>query len=190
MTDTDRQTLPSEQIANVEDGVAPPWRCQEYVKNDQYAVQRVLEVVRGEDGKFYLLLEYLGYRYLEIRLDSCLVDKNSELKRAYREHANTRSSLSMLYCAGAILDAMWHGRSLQELGMEIKLVHQDARLYLISCRPSPLALDERWLNEIPIGKAVGCFVSRLGEPPWVLQYSQLASCQSGSITFPFLSQAY
>ena len=24
--------------------------------------------------------------------------------------------------------------------------------------------------------------SRLGEPPWVLQYSQLASCQSGSIT--------
>jgi hypothetical protein len=74
----------------------------------------------------------LGYRYLEIRLDSCLVDKNSELKRAYREHANTRSSLSMLYCAGAILDAMWHGRSLKELGMEIKLVHQDARLYLIS----------------------------------------------------------
>ncbi len=36
----------------------------ECVKNDQYAVQRVLEVVRGEDGKFYLLLEYLGYRYL------------------------------------------------------------------------------------------------------------------------------
>ena len=58
MTDTDRQTLPSEQIANVEDGVAPPWRCQECVKNDQYAVQRILEVVRGEDGKFYLLLEY------------------------------------------------------------------------------------------------------------------------------------
>ena len=34
----------------------------------------------------------------------------------------------------------------------------------------------------PTGTAVGCFVSRLGEPPWVLQYSQLASCQSGSIT--------
>ena len=63
-------------------------------------------VVRGEDGTFYLLLEYLGYRYLEIRLESWLVDKNSELKRAYREHANTRSSLSMLYCAGAILDAI------------------------------------------------------------------------------------
>jgi hypothetical protein len=70
MTATNRQTLPSELIADVEDGVAPPWRCQECVKKDQYAVQRVLEVVRGEDGKFYLLLEYLGYRYLEVRLES------------------------------------------------------------------------------------------------------------------------
>ena len=47
----------------------------------------------------------------------------------------------------------------------------------------------RWTNDglmrgIPTGTAVGCFVSRLGEPPWVLQYSQLASCQSGSITAP------
>jgi hypothetical protein len=118
MSDTDRQTLPrpATPIANVEDGVTPPWRCQECVKKDQYAVQRVLEVVRGEDGKFYLLLEYLGTaRYLEIRLESWLVDKNSELKRAFREHANTRSSLSMLYCAGAILEAMWHGQSPKEL---------------------------------------------------------------------------
>jgi hypothetical protein len=38
----------------------------------------------------------------------------------------------MLYCAGAILDAMWHGQSLKELGLDIKQVHQDARLYLIS----------------------------------------------------------
>ncbi len=58
---------------------------------DRNAVQRVLEMVRGEDGKFYLLLEYLGYRYLEVRLESRLVDRNSELKRAglqrTREHA-------------------------------------------------------------------------------------------------------
>ncbi len=41
------------------------------MKNDQYAaVQRVLEMVRGEDGKFHLLLEYLGCRYLEARLES------------------------------------------------------------------------------------------------------------------------
>ena len=48
MSASDRQTLPSELIANVEDGAAPPWRCQECVKKDQYAVQRVLEVVRGD----------------------------------------------------------------------------------------------------------------------------------------------
>ena len=52
MQDTDRQTLPTVLITNVEDGVAPPWRCQECVKKDQYAVHRILEVVRDEDGKF------------------------------------------------------------------------------------------------------------------------------------------
>ena len=58
-----------------------------------------------------------------VRLESRLVDRSyeSELKRAYREHANTRSSLSMLYCAGAILDAMWHEQSLKDLGLDIKL---------------------------------------------------------------------
>ena len=132
MSDTDRQTLPLAPVENIEDGVAPPWRCQECVKQNQYAVQRILEVVRGEGGTFYLLLEYLGYRYLEIKLESLLVDKNAELRRAYREHANTRSSTSMLYCAGAILEAMWHEQSLKDLGMDIKLVHQDARLYLVS----------------------------------------------------------
>jgi hypothetical protein len=53
-TVTDRPTLPlaSESLAvptanlNVEDGVAPPWRCQACVKKDQYAVQRVLGGVR------------------------------------------------------------------------------------------------------------------------------------------------
>ncbi len=50
MSATDRQTLPSEPIENVEDGVAPPWRCQECVEKDQYAVQRVLEVVRGKES--------------------------------------------------------------------------------------------------------------------------------------------
>jgi hypothetical protein len=81
MSATDRQTLPPVLITNVEDGAAPPWRCQECVKKDQYAVQRILEVVRGEDGNLYLLLEYLGYRYLEVRLESRLVDRNSELRR-------------------------------------------------------------------------------------------------------------
>jgi hypothetical protein len=80
MSDTDRQTLSLAPVENIEDGVAPPWRCQECAKKNQYAVQRILEVVRGEGGKFYLLFEYLGYRYLEIKLESLLVDKNAELR--------------------------------------------------------------------------------------------------------------
>jgi hypothetical protein len=60
---------------------------------DRNAVQRVLEMVRGEDGKFYLLLEYLGYRYLEVRLESRLVDTDSEELRtqAGRPTENTRT---------------------------------------------------------------------------------------------------
>jgi hypothetical protein len=161
MTATDRQTLPSELIANVEDGIAPPWRCQECVKKDQYAVQRVLEVVRGEDGKFYLLLEYLGYRYLEVRLESRLVDRNSELKRAYREHANTRSSLSMLYCAGAILDAMWHGQSLKELvELVSELPRYGPKIDTPGCAPIPhqpcLVAETRIRPRYGIGHSNAC----------------------------------
>ena len=53
-------------IENVEDGVAPPWRCQACVKNDkyavndQYAVQRVVDVMRVENAQVFLLVEYLG----------------------------------------------------------------------------------------------------------------------------------
>jgi hypothetical protein len=40
MSPADRATLPDMPVENVEDGVAPPWRCQACVKNDKYAVQR------------------------------------------------------------------------------------------------------------------------------------------------------
>ena len=55
----------------------------------------------------------------------------------------------------------------------------------------PVALAPwRWTKRcIEIGSRPVGLALRPGEPPWVLQYSQLASCQSGSITFPFLSQA-
>jgi hypothetical protein len=65
---------------------------------DQYAFQRVPEVtstggrmpsvVLGPLADSNLLLEFLGYRYLEVRLESCqwLVEKNSEseLKRVFK----------------------------------------------------------------------------------------------------------
>ena len=113
-------------MANVEDGAARRGDARNVSRKTNARFSGYWRsTVRGEDGTLYLLLECLGYRYLEIRLESWLVDKNSELKRAYREHANTRSSLSMLYCAGAILDATssWQGQSLKELGLETKLVH-------------------------------------------------------------------
>jgi hypothetical protein len=37
-TDSDRQTPPLAPAENIEDGVAPPWRCQECAKKNQYAV--------------------------------------------------------------------------------------------------------------------------------------------------------
>ena len=45
MSPADRATLPDMPIENVEDGAAPPWRCQDCVKKDKYAVQRVVDVM-------------------------------------------------------------------------------------------------------------------------------------------------
>ena len=41
---------------NVEDGFAPPWRCQDCMKTDKYAVQRVVEVLRATTAKSESLL--------------------------------------------------------------------------------------------------------------------------------------
>jgi hypothetical protein len=58
LAEEDRQSLPNDLIENVEDGVAPPWRCKDCVKATKYAVQRILEVLRDEEGRFYFALEY------------------------------------------------------------------------------------------------------------------------------------
>ncbi len=112
LAEEDRQSLPSDLIENVEDGVAPPWRCKDCVKATKYAVQRILEVLRDEEGRFYFVLEYLGYRLWEVRLTSLVEDKKAELRLAYKEHALTRTSQRLLYCASAILDAAAQERPL------------------------------------------------------------------------------
>ena len=84
MSPADRATLPDMPVANVEDGVAPPWRCQACVQNDKYAVQRVVDVMRAENGQIYLLMEYLGYQYLEARPESWPEDKKGELRLAFK----------------------------------------------------------------------------------------------------------
>jgi hypothetical protein len=96
-------------VENVEDGVAPPWRCQACVKNDKYAVQRVVDVMRAENGQVYLLMEYLGYKYLEARPESWLEDKKGELRLAFKAHATVRPHKGVLYCGGALLEAMRSG---------------------------------------------------------------------------------
>ena len=132
MSPAERATLPDIPVENVEDGVSPPWRCQACVKNDKYAVQRVVDVVRAENGQVFLLMEYLGYQYLEARPNTWLEDKKAELRLAYKEHATVRSNHDMLYCGGALLDAMRSGQDLKALGLETKLVPREKGLYLIS----------------------------------------------------------
>jgi hypothetical protein len=130
-------------VENVEDGVAPPWRCQACVKNDKYAVQRVVDVMRAENGQIYLLIEYLGYQYLEARPESWLEDKKGELRLAYKAHATARLHKGMLYCGGALLEAMRSGQSLKTLGLETKLVPPEKSLYLIS----HASLEKRGLSQ-------------------------------------------
>ena len=115
MSPADRATLPDMPVENVEDGVAPPWRCQACVQNDKYAVV-VVDVMRAENGQIYLLMEYLGYQYLEARPESWLEDKKGELRLAFRAHATVRRHKDMLYCGGALLEAMRSGQSLKALG--------------------------------------------------------------------------
>ena len=44
--------------------------------------------------------------YLEARPESWPEDKKGELRLAYKEHATARPNQNMLYCAGALFDAM------------------------------------------------------------------------------------
>ena len=54
---------------------------------------------------------YLGYQYLEARpeLESWLEDKKGELRLAFKAHATVRPHKDMLYCGGALLEAMRSG---------------------------------------------------------------------------------
>ncbi len=71
--------------------------------------------------------------YLEARPESWLEDKKGELRLAYKAHASTvRLHKGMLYCGGALLEAMRSGQSLKALGLESKLVPRERSMYLIS----------------------------------------------------------
>jgi hypothetical protein len=112
--------------------MAPPWRCKACIKDTKYAVQRILEVLRDEEGRFYFVLEYLGYRLWEVRLTTLVEDKKAELKLAYKEHALTRTTQSLLYCALAILDAAAQDKPFKDLGLLTKIIHPERTEFLIS----------------------------------------------------------
>jgi hypothetical protein len=128
-----RESLPKtiRVIENVDSRVQAVWHhhgdvsCQECVKKlSQLQFGKITGSTRfsacqrwygGEDGagptgRFYLLFEFLGYRYLEVRLESCqwLFEKNlnselKSLKRVFREHANTALAPSWMPCGAASL---------------------------------------------------------------------------------------
>jgi hypothetical protein len=77
------------------------------------------------------------------RPESWLEDKKGELRLAYKAHATARPHRGMLYCGGALLEAMRSGQSLRELGLENKLVPRERSLYLIS----HASLEKRGLSQ-------------------------------------------
>ena len=60
MTDTERALLTGEIFSDDHLADQPPDRCQSCIETRQHAVNRILAVVRTEDGKFVLLYDYLG----------------------------------------------------------------------------------------------------------------------------------
>jgi len=71
-------SLPEVAIEDVEDGKEPPWRCRCCIKDDKYAINRVLDLVRNDKGKFCLIMEYLGYPYYEVSLPTEVDDVHQE----------------------------------------------------------------------------------------------------------------
>ncbi len=68
----------------MEDGKEPPWRCEGCVKDDKYAINHVLDLVRNDKGNFCLVMEYLGNPYYEVSLPTEVDEVHQEHVTAYR----------------------------------------------------------------------------------------------------------
>ena len=84
----------------------------------------------------FALLEYLGYPLYELGQQSVLdvmhhVGVNA-LMEAFHRHSASRTTRSLLFCVIALLDALDQDESLKNLGLHLKLAHDDPKLYLIS----------------------------------------------------------
>jgi hypothetical protein len=112
----------------------PPDRCQTCIVTRQHAANRILEVVRAEDGKFLLLYDYLGYEYWEIDLPTVRKDGHGELLAAYKDHQARRTSESLLLCVAVLLEIITHGKDLADHHLDFNLIHVNSKAYLISHR--------------------------------------------------------
>jgi hypothetical protein len=125
-------SLPEAAIEDVEDGKEPPWRCRCCIKEDKYAINRVLDLVRNDKGKFCLIMEYLGYPYYEVSLPTEVDEVHQEHVVAYRAHLEQRTSQSLLHAVGTLIAATLQGHPLEQLKMHVCMLHTDPQLYLIS----------------------------------------------------------
>ena len=132
LTGREALSLPEAAIEDVEDGKEPPWRCECCVKDHKYAINRVLDLVRNDKGKFCLIMEYLGYPYYEVSLPTEVDEVHQEHVTAYREHLEQRTSQSLLHAVGTLIAATLQGHPLEQLKMHVCMLHTDPQLYLIS----------------------------------------------------------
>jgi hypothetical protein len=134
MSDANRELLTGEIYADEHMADQPPDRCQACINTRQHAVNRILEVVRAEDGKFLLLYDYLGYEYWEIDLPTVRKDGHGELLAAYKDHKARRTSESLLLCVAVLLEIITHGKDLADHHLDFNLIHVNSKAYLISHR--------------------------------------------------------
>ena len=142
-----RASLPESAMTEEDLDANPGWRCPGCVAGKRFAINRILEIVRTEAGRYRLVLDYIGYPYYECELPTLLTDKKmalgaDALTEAYQRHELQRTHRSLLFCAIALLDAMDQTEPLKQFGLHLKLVHSDPRLYLISHR----SLGQRGLS--------------------------------------------
>jgi hypothetical protein len=127
----------------------PIGRCAKCIADNQYALNRILELARLETGQYRLLLEYIGYDFYELDKPSALVMERvgrEALVEAYQRHEITKETRSLLFCVQALIDALDLGESLKTYGLHSKMTHDDPRLYLIG----HASLEKRGLS---IGQA-------------------------------------
>ena len=142
-----RDSLPERAMTEEDLDANPGWRCPDCVAGKRFAINRILEIVRTEAGRYRLVLDYIGYPYYECELPTLLTDTKmalgaDALTEAYQRHELQRTHRSLLFCAIALLDAMDQTEPLKQFGLHFKLVHSDPRLYLISHR----SLGQRGLS--------------------------------------------